>query len=134
MFITLNAYIFKELKNPRRARSPLLKPSRVHRISNEPARAARADPSPESSPEPRRDLVGGYSAGEPKLPDVEAAGLADAIRARGHRDVRFLPDLERVPAELAPELREGDLVLTLGAGSVGRLGPKLLEALREDAR
>jgi UDP-N-acetylmuramate--alanine ligase len=73
-----------------------------------------------------------YSAGEPKLPGVEAAALADAIRARGHRDVRFLPDLERVPAELAPQLRAGDLVLTLGAGSVSRLGPKLLDALEED--
>ncbi|MEN8160213.1 MAG: UDP-N-acetylmuramate--L-alanine ligase, partial [Myxococcota bacterium] len=70
----------------------------------------------------------------PKLPGVEAAALADAIRARGHRDVRFLPDLERVRAELAPERREGDLVRTLGAGSVSRLGPKLLEALEEDPR
>ncbi len=72
-----------------------------------------------------------YAAGEPKLPGVEAAALADAIRARGHRDVRFLADIERIPAELAPELREGDLVLTLGAGSVSRVGPKLLAALEE---
>jgi UDP-N-acetylmuramate--alanine ligase len=72
-----------------------------------------------------------YAAGEPKLPGVEAAALADAIRARGHRDVRFVPDLERVPAELAPELRGGDLVLTLGAGSVSKLGPRILERLAE---
>jgi len=72
-----------------------------------------------------------YGAGEPKLPGVEAAVLADAIRARGHRDVRFVPDLERVVPELLPELRAGDLVLTLGAGSVSRLGPKLLQALVE---
>jgi UDP-N-acetylmuramate--alanine ligase len=72
-----------------------------------------------------------YAAGEPKLPGVEAASLADAIRARGHRDVRFLPDLERVPEALVPELRSGDLVLTLGAGSVSRLGPRLLARLVE---
>jgi UDP-N-acetylmuramate--alanine ligase len=72
-----------------------------------------------------------YAAGEPKLPGVEASVLADAIRARGHKDVRFVPDLERVPAALLPELRSGDLVLTLGAGSVSRLGPRLLEALVE---
>ena len=72
-----------------------------------------------------------YGAGEPKLPGVEAALLADAIRARGHRDVRFVADLERVVPELLPELASGDLVLTLGAGSVSRLGPKLLEALAE---
>jgi UDP-N-acetylmuramate--alanine ligase len=73
-----------------------------------------------------------YGAGEPKLPGVEAALLAEAIRARGHREVRFVPDLERVVAELLPELRSGDLVLTLGAGSVSRLGPKLLAALQEE--
>jgi UDP-N-acetylmuramate--alanine ligase len=72
-----------------------------------------------------------YGAGEPKLPGVEAALLADAIRARGHRDVRFVADLECVVPELLPELRSGDLVLTLGAGSVGRLGPQLLQALEE---
>jgi UDP-N-acetylmuramate--alanine ligase len=72
-----------------------------------------------------------YGAGEPKLPGVEAAVLADAIRARGHRDVRFVADLERVVPELLPELESGDLVLTLGAGSVSRLGPRLLQALVE---
>ncbi len=72
-----------------------------------------------------------YGAGEPKLPGVEAALLAEAIRARGHRDVRFVPDLERVVPELLPELASGDLVLTLGAGSVSRLGPELLQALAE---
>jgi UDP-N-acetylmuramate--alanine ligase len=72
-----------------------------------------------------------YAAGEPKLPGVEAAALADAIRARGHQGVRFVPDLERVPAELVPELRSGDLVLTLGAGSVSKLGPRILARLVE---
>jgi len=74
-----------------------------------------------------------YPAGEAKIPGTEAAALADAIRARGHRDVRFVADLERVPAELVPELRSGDLVLTLGAGSVSRLGPRLLARLAEAA-
>jgi UDP-N-acetylmuramate--alanine ligase len=72
-----------------------------------------------------------YAAGEAKIPGIEAAALADAIRARGHQGVRFVPDLERVPAELVPELRSGDLVLTLGAGSIGKLGPRLLEQLVE---
>jgi UDP-N-acetylmuramate--alanine ligase len=75
-----------------------------------------------------------YAAGEPKLPGVEARALAEAIAARGHRAVRFVPDLERIPEALVPELRDGDLVLTLGAGSVGRLGPRLLAALAEARR
>jgi UDP-N-acetylmuramate--alanine ligase len=72
-----------------------------------------------------------YAAGEPKLPGVEAAALAEAVRQRGHRDVRFISELEAIARALAPELREGDLVLTLGAGSITRLGPQLLAALDE---
>jgi UDP-N-acetylmuramate--alanine ligase len=70
-----------------------------------------------------------YAASEPKLPGVEASALASAIRERGHRDVRFVSELEAIAAALVPELRDGDLVLTLGAGSITRLGPQLLAAL-----
>jgi UDP-N-acetylmuramate--alanine ligase len=70
-----------------------------------------------------------YAAGEPKLAGVEAASLAEAVRQRGHRDVRFVAELGAIAPTLAPELREGDLVLTLGAGSITRLGPQLLAEL-----
>ena len=70
-----------------------------------------------------------YAASEPKLPGVEAAALAEAVRQRGHRDVRFVAELEAIAPALAPELRTGDLVITLGAGSITRLGPQLLAAL-----
>ncbi len=70
-----------------------------------------------------------YSAGEAKIPGVEAAPLADAIRAHGHRDVRFAANLDDVLAELAATAREGDLVVTLGAGSVSQVGARLLGGL-----
>ena len=70
-----------------------------------------------------------YAAGEDKIPGVDGRALADAIRAHGQRDVRFAPDLEAVPAELAGTLAPGDLVITLGAGSVSALGPRILAAL-----
>jgi UDP-N-acetylmuramate--alanine ligase len=72
-----------------------------------------------------------YAAGEDKIPGVDAAHLAEAIRAHGQRDVRFVAELDAVPAALVPELRPGDLVITLGAGNVSSLGPKLLAALAE---
>jgi len=72
-----------------------------------------------------------YAAGEDKIPGVESARLADAIRAHGQRDVRFVADLDAVPAALVPELAAGDLVITLGAGNVSALGPKLLAALED---
>lgn len=75
-----------------------------------------------------------YAAGEEKIPGVDAEALAEAIAAHGHRGVRFVRDLAAVPAALVPDLRPGDLVITLGAGSVSGLGPHLLAALAaEDA-
>jgi len=70
-----------------------------------------------------------YAAGEEKLPGAEAARLAEAVRAHGHRDVRFVADLDALPGRLVTELAPGDLVLTLGAGNVTALGPRLLAAL-----
>ena len=71
-----------------------------------------------------------YSAGESKLPEVEALRLVEAIRAHGHRDVRFVANLEEISQSLPEALRPGDLVITLGAGSIAALGQRLLEALR----
>jgi UDP-N-acetylmuramate--alanine ligase len=76
-------------------------------------------------------VTGIYGAGEDKIPGIEAAALVEGIRARGHRGAELVADLEEVPERLVPELRSGDLVITLGAGSVTRLGPRLLRALEE---
>jgi len=78
-------------------------------------------------------VTGIYAAGEEKILGVESANLVEAIRARGHRSADLVADLEQVPELLLPELRSGDLVITLGAGSITRLGPKLLAALEERA-
>ncbi len=73
-----------------------------------------------------------YAAGEAKIPGCEGEALAEAIRARGHRNVSFLPDLEEIPERLAPDLAPGDLVLTLGAGSISILGARLLAQLARE--
>jgi len=72
-----------------------------------------------------------YAAGEPKIQGVESAALADAIRAHGHRRVQLVRDLDRIAEVLAPELRNGDMVITLGAGNVSMVGPQLLAALED---
>ena len=72
-----------------------------------------------------------YAAGEDKIPGVEAAPLVEAIRAHGHRDARFVADLDGVLDALADEAQPGDLVLTLGAGSISTLGTRLIERLEE---
>ena len=72
-----------------------------------------------------------YAAGEDKIPGIEASPLVDAIRAHGHRDATFVADLEAVVERLAAIARPGDLVVTLGAGSISTVGAKLLAALAE---
>jgi UDP-N-acetylmuramate--alanine ligase len=75
-----------------------------------------------------------YAAGEAPLPGVTGDGLADGIRAHGHRNVTYLGgDRARIVEHLADIVRTGDLVLTLGAGDVGQLGPELLKRLEADS-
>jgi UDP-N-acetylmuramate--alanine ligase len=72
-----------------------------------------------------------YGAGEDKIPGVDSEGLVRALRDHGHRDAEFVGDLERVLARLEERVRPGDLVLTLGAGSISSLSDRLVARLRE---
>lgn len=62
--------------------------------------------------------------------EVSSAALAEAIRQHGQKQIHYLPEVLADPARLLPLLEPGDLVLTLGAGSVGRLGEQLLALLQ----
>ncbi len=76
-----------------------------------------------------------YAAGEAPIPGVTAEDLAEGIRAHGHRNVTYLgSDRERILQHLCEVTRNGDLVLTLGAGDVNQLGPELLKQLDADSR
>jgi UDP-N-acetylmuramate--alanine ligase len=72
-----------------------------------------------------------YAAREEPVPEVSGRLVAAAVPLpREH--VHFVPDLDDVAAELVRLARPGDLVLTLGAGSVTEVGPRVL-GLLEDA-
>jgi UDP-N-acetylmuramate--alanine ligase len=73
-----------------------------------------------------------YLAREDADPAVTGALVADAVPLPPEA-VAFVPDFDAVPAELVARARPGDLVLTLGAGSVTKLGPRVLELLAGDA-
>jgi UDP-N-acetylmuramate--alanine ligase len=59
------------------------------------------------------------------FPGVSGRLVADAVEAAGG-DVAWTPDFDAAEARLRDELREGDLVLTMGAGDVNALGRRLL--------
>jgi len=71
-----------------------------------------------------------YAASEEPIPGVTAERLAGRIA--GPR-VRFAPDFAAALEAVAEEAHEGDLVLTLGAGSVSQLAPQILAALESRA-
>ena len=72
-----------------------------------------------------------YPAGETPIPGVDGKSLAEGIRKAGHPDARFIAGLDEVASQLAPDLRTGDVVLTLGAGTITQLPDALQEVLRE---
>jgi UDP-N-acetylmuramate--alanine ligase len=67
-----------------------------------------------------------YPASEEPIPGVDAEALARALAEKGHRHVAWVGDLASATERLAEEVREGDVVLTLGAGSVWTAGEELL--------
>jgi UDP-N-acetylmuramate--alanine ligase len=75
-----------------------------------------------------------YPAGEEPIPGITAERLVDRIREFGHRDVSYLPDFAAVGRKLKEKLREGDLLLTLGAGDVWKAGEEFLKEERAGAR
>jgi UDP-N-acetylmuramate--alanine ligase len=69
-----------------------------------------------------------YGAGEPPVPGVSGALVAEAARRAGAR-VRYEEHLARVADVLMEEVGPGDLVLVTGAGDVSQVGPRLLTLL-----
>ncbi|HLN57961.1 MAG TPA: UDP-N-acetylmuramate--L-alanine ligase, partial [Thermoanaerobaculia bacterium] len=63
---------------------------------------------------------------EKPLPGVTGELVAQAARNAGHANVIYVPDKEEVIGELERVLRPGDLLVTMGAGDVVRLGEAYL--------
>ncbi len=72
-----------------------------------------------------------YLAREDPDPSVTGALVAAAVPLAPEH-VAFVADLDDVPAALVARAGPGDLVLTLGAGSVTELGPRVLELLADE--
>jgi UDP-N-acetylmuramate--alanine ligase len=70
-----------------------------------------------------------YAAREEPINGVTARLISDAAESFGHKNVAYIEDIDRIPAEIADYARQGDVVFTIGAGDVYRLAPKILEAI-----
>jgi UDP-N-acetylmuramate--alanine ligase len=72
-----------------------------------------------------------YSAGEEPIEGVTIDALAEAVRREAGRPVEIARRIEDVAPLLARLARPGDVVLTLGAGSIGSVAAKLVDALEK---
>ena len=66
-----------------------------------------------------------YGSREEPVAGVTGELVVEAARASGHRNVRFCADWHDLPAALRDAVGEGDLLITMGAGDVYRLGQAL---------
>jgi UDP-N-acetylmuramate--alanine ligase len=71
-----------------------------------------------------------YPAGESPVPGVTARTIVQSAEALGQKHLVHVGDAGAAIEAVAREARPGDLVLTLGAGDVGKLGDQLLARLR----
>jgi UDP-N-acetylmuramate--alanine ligase len=72
-----------------------------------------------------------YAASEEPIENVTAEVLTEAIKSYGHKNAHYVGPLDGAAEILRGRVRAGDLVITLGAGTITRVGDQLLKLLRE---
>jgi len=72
-----------------------------------------------------------YAAGEEHIAGADGRALCAAIRARGRVNPVFVEDLKELNATIIDVIENGDVLLTLGAGSIGSIAKQLPEALEK---
>ena len=71
-----------------------------------------------------------YAASENPIEGVTAEVLTENIKKYGHKNATYIGDIDTAAAKVRRYLREGDLVITLGAGSVTGLSEEILDQLK----
>jgi UDP-N-acetylmuramate--alanine ligase len=74
-----------------------------------------------------------YAASEKPIEGVTAESLVERMRQFGHRGAEYAGSMENGIEMIAEGVEPGDLVLTLGAGSVSQAADRILELLRAEA-
>jgi UDP-N-acetylmuramate--alanine ligase len=68
-----------------------------------------------------------YAAGESPIVAADGRALARALRVAGKVDPVFVDDIAELPQAIADHVRAGDVVVSMGAGSIGQVSSQVLE-------
>jgi len=71
-----------------------------------------------------------YAASETPIEGITAEVLTNRIKSYGHKSAEYIGSIDNSAEVLRDTVREGDLVITLGAGTVTRIGDQLLGLLK----
>ena len=71
-----------------------------------------------------------YPAGEEAIPGISSEALYQAIKKQGRLEVEYVAAKDEIVSRLGATLEAGDIVLTLGAGDIYKVGDALLAALQ----
>ncbi|MCO6473139.1 MAG: UDP-N-acetylmuramate--L-alanine ligase [Melioribacteraceae bacterium] len=72
-----------------------------------------------------------YPAREEPIEGVNGKLITDVAKSYGHKNVHYEPDKTKIPALLKKLSKEGDIIVTLGAGDIWKYGEKFVEELKK---
>jgi UDP-N-acetylmuramate--alanine ligase len=72
-----------------------------------------------------------YAASENPIEGIDAQVLTERIKSYGHKNAEYIGPIESAAEVLRDNVRPGDLVITLGAGTIYRVGDELIALLRQ---
>lgn len=70
-----------------------------------------------------------YPAGESPIEGVSGLKLFELIKGYGHKKITYIPQKEEIAEKVMPILKSGDMVITLGAGDIWKVGLAILKRL-----
>ncbi|WP_424192711.1 UDP-N-acetylmuramate--L-alanine ligase [Ampullimonas aquatilis] len=71
-----------------------------------------------------------YAAGEQPIVAADGRSLSRAIRVMGKVEPVFVEDIVQMPEMILDSVKDGDVVITMGAGSIGGVPAKVMELLK----
>jgi UDP-N-acetylmuramate--alanine ligase len=67
-----------------------------------------------------------YAAGESPIPAADGRALSRAMRVAGHEALVFVDDIQKMAQVIADNAQDGDVVMCMGAGSIGQVPAQVL--------